>query len=160
MAVNVRTRRPAVPQTRGSVLRILRISTGRQARGEFAQKALHFRWVLEPVARRSRSRLLAHDDTHAALLKCAEGVFVGEIVADVKRKHFRLFQAQRFEQPNHGSALVPIDIWLEIIDLLAGDNAQLAITRRRLVYSSLDLRHAALVCLAIMRGDGKTLSLQ
>src|SRR5438034_9322257 len=160
MAVNVRTRRPAVPQTRGSVLRILRISAGQQTRGEFAQKALDFRRALKRVARGSRSRLLTHDDTDAALLKRAEGVFVGEIVADVKRKHFRLFQAQRFQQPDHGSALVPVDVRLELIDLLAGGNAQLAVTCPRFVHSSLDLRHAPLICLAIMRGDGKTLPLQ
>src|SRR6266496_4051689 len=137
-----------------------RISSSNEARGEFAQKALHFPWVLEPVARGDRSRLLTHDDTHAALLKRAEGVFVSDIVADVKRKHFRLFQAQRFQQPDHGSALVPVDVRLELIDLLAGGNAQLAVTCPRFVHSSLDLRHAPLICLAIMRGDGKTLPLQ
>src|SRR6266487_3955031 len=133
----------------------VRISSLNETRDEFAQKALHFGRALEPVARGSRSRLL----THAALLERAESVFVGEIIADVKRKHFWLFQVQRFQQPDYGSALIPVDVRLEIIDLLAGDNAQLAMTCRRFVHSSLYLRYAALICLAIMRGDGKTLPL-
>src|SRR6266542_3338138 len=88
----------------------VQVSSLNQARDEFPQKALDFRRILERVARGSWPQLFRYDYPNAALLKHSESVFIGAIIADVNWKHFRLFQAQCFQQPDHGLAFVPIDI--------------------------------------------------
>jgi len=63
------------------------------------------------------------------LLERAESVFVSPVIADVNRANGFALQPQRFQQPHHGFAFIPLDIRLKFEHLLTGDDAQLAVAR-------------------------------
>src|SRR5437870_10475612 len=80
-----------------------------QTRPERAQQALDFGWVSEQITRCSRFGLLTDENPYPALLQRAKGVLVSLIIADEDRANAFTFQPQRFQQPHHGFAFVPLD---------------------------------------------------
>src|SRR5205823_12606122 len=127
---------------------------------DLPQEALDFSWVLERVTGRRRARLLTHNDADTALLDRTKHIFVSKIIADVNGKNLPRLRAHHFQQPEHGFAFVPIDIWLKLVDFLASHLAKFAVVRGCLIHSLLELGQALVRHLAIMRGNGETLSLQ
>src|SRR4030095_2377047 len=90
-----------------------------QPRDDLPQEALDFRWVLECVTGGGRTRLLIHNDPNAASLKHAKRIFISKSIADVNGKNLPRLWVHRFQEPEQGFALIPIDIRLKLVDFLA-----------------------------------------
>ncbi len=63
------------------------------------QKPPHLLRITQPVLGRRLPGLLGHEDPHAAALESLEGIFIREVIAQIKRKHLRAVETQGVEEP-------------------------------------------------------------
>jgi hypothetical protein len=132
----------------------------------------HRRQPLEEVAHRlrrrqrpgggGRRRLVgdAHRDAAAvAGGEGAEGVLVGDVVADVDRQHLRSVELQRGEQVEQRPALVPVEAGAQLDHLLALGAGEPRVVGQRALDRRLDLADAVLRHPPVVDGDGEALRL-
>src|SRR5215475_807402 len=99
-----------------------------QTGDQFTQETLDFVGVLQPITRCRHLRLFANKNADPAFLERAERVLIGAIIADENRTNpaWAGLQLQRFQQPEHCFALIPINIGQQFVNFLSVDPAQLA----------------------------------
>src|SRR5208283_3020438 len=73
--------------------------------------------------------LVTHHDSHAVELRGVEGIFVGDVVADVGRQHSTrvvgtVASLDVLEEPIQRRALAPVYVWTQLDDFATGGDPQ------------------------------------
>jgi hypothetical protein len=104
--------------------------------------------------------LFANENADPAFLERAEGVLIRAIIANENRERVSALKLQRFQEPEHGFALIPIDIGQQFVNFLSIDPAQLAMRCCHCLHSERNSRDVVFVHVPIMRRDRKMFAFQ